>query len=85
MLISRSSFVHQHTALIFHIVAFLEALYSTGGIKYAPLPGVEGVALAAYLNLEFLSGRARGEGVAARADNFSVIEIFRMNLFFHSG
>ena len=85
MLIFRSSLFHQHTALIFHIVALLETLHSTGGVKYAPLSGVKRVALAAYLNLEFLSGRAGGEGVAARAGNLGVIEIFGMNLFFHSG
>jgi hypothetical protein len=85
VLISRSSVFHQHTALIFHLVALLETLHSTGGVKYAPLPGVERVALAAYLDLEFLSSRARGESMAARAGNFGIIEIFGMNFFFHSG
>ena len=83
MLISRSSLFYQHTALIFHIVALLETLHSAGGIKYASLAGEKGVALAAYLDLKLLSGRARGECVAARAGNLGIIEVFGMNLVFH--
>ena len=85
MLISRSSPFHQHTDLIFHLVALLETLHSTGGVKYAPLSGVKRVALAAYFDLEFLSGRASDKGVAARTGNLGIIEIFGVNLFFHSG
>jgi hypothetical protein len=85
VLISRSSFSNQHTGSIFHLVAFLETLHSARGIKDTPFPGVKRVALAAYLNLQFLSGGAGGKSIATGADNSGIVEIFGMNLVFHSG
>jgi hypothetical protein len=74
---------NQRADLVFHLVAFLETLYSTGGIKDTSFSGIKRVALAANLNLQFLSGGAGGKGIATGTDNFGIVEIFGMDLIFH--
>ena len=83
MLINPLPIFNQHADLIFHLVALLETLHSTRGIKDTPFSGIKRMALAAHLNLQLLSGGAGGKSIATGADNPGIIEIFGMDLIFH--
>jgi hypothetical protein len=65
------------------LVAFLESLHPSGGIQHAPLTGEKGVALAAYLNFQLLSGRTCGKPVATGANYLGIGVILRVNVFLH--
>lgn len=67
---------------LLHLVSCLEALHSPCGVHDAPLPGEEGMTLAAKLHLEHRLCRADSEGVAARADNLC-FHVFRMDILLH--
>ena len=73
----------QCDALVLHIVASFESLYSSAGIHYPPLTGKERMALAAQLNLQCLLGGAGGKGVAAGTDHLGIFMVGGVNLVLH--
>ena len=69
--------------LFFNLVLAFKAFYPACGIDDLLLAGEERVAFAAKLHPECFSGRAGGEGVAARAYHLGVRIIFWVYLRSH--
>lgn len=71
--------------LILDLEPFLKPLDLTGRIHYALFAGEEGVALAAYLDLQVRLSCANGEGIAAGARHLTIFVIIGMDFLFHLG
>ena len=69
--------------LFSHLVALLEAFYSTSGIHDSSFTGEERMAFAAKLDSKLFLSRTSSIGIAAGAYYLSIGVIFRMNLIFH--
>jgi hypothetical protein len=63
-------------------VLLLELLDPAFGVHYLLPPREEGVAVGAYIDVDFLLRGPRGEGLPARADHLCFL-VIRMNAFLH--
>jgi hypothetical protein len=69
--------------LIFQIIAILEPFHPAHRIDNSLFACIEGVAFAAYFNLEFRRSGASGESITAMASNFGIFVVSGMNFIFH--